>query len=88
MLIDKPLTEKQLKTLLKDGRITVDISVELGIIMDGIEAVNDLMDREVAPPGFMLNDISYQVVGSIPPSPETYIGGYVILRMNAEVEEA
>jgi hypothetical protein len=84
--LEKPLTKKEVKEMMVDGRITVNVEVELDTLFDGIEAVNDLMDTLILKSG-TLNDISYQVVGSIPPSPDTYIGGTVILRVNAEVEE-
>lgn len=84
-MLTKPLTPKQVKEFTVDGRLTVDVEVSLQELLEGIEALNDIMDERILKQG-TLNDISYQVVGSTPPPQGTYIGGTVILRVNAEVE--
>ena len=86
-MVTKPLTKKQIKDNLdKDGYLCVDVAVDFNELLDGIESLNDLMDERILKSG-TLSDISYQVVGSLPPKQSTYIGGEVILRVTASVEE-
>lgn len=87
MLVTKPLTKKQVKeNLNSEGQLCVDIVVSLEQLFEGIEAVNDGMDTNILKRG-TLSCISYQIVGSIPPPQGTYIGGDVILRVTADVED-
>lgn len=86
-MLTKPLTKKQVRDMLNsEGALVVDIAVTLEELFEGIEAVNNIMDERVLKSG-LLSDISYQVVGSVPPTPDTYIGGEVILRVTAHIDD-
>ena len=88
MLITKPLGKNYNKHLDNDGRLVVDVAEPLDELFGGIDNLNGYMDEYILGGGrYSLSDISYQVVGSIPPIPSTYIGGEVILRVNADVDD-
>jgi hypothetical protein len=67
-------------------KVDVVIGVQLGLILGGIEALNDLAEERIVPDGHGLSDISFQVVGGRSKGNE-YIGGEVLLRVRADVVE-
>lgn len=85
-MITKPLGNSY-KKYLKDGRLVVDILVDLNDVLRGIDYLNDLMDERILGPDFggSLEDINYQVTGHQPPPHGTYIGGKIVLTVNATV---
>ena len=82
-----PLRNRYKKHLNKEGRLIVDVQINLRDLIDlDIQGLNDLMDEMILDTHASLSDISYQVVGSIAPSPDAYIDGIVIIRVNANVD--
>jgi len=82
-----PLKNRYKKHLNKEGRLIVDVQVNLqDLISLDMQGLNDLMDEIILDTSASLSDISYQVVGSIAPDAGAYIDGIVILRVNATVD--
>jgi len=84
-VLDKPLTNKELKTRMTKGRVKKNrISVNLNFDMDdliecgNIDAFNEIVDNRVIAEGGILGDINYKVVG--------VHNEQIIINVDAEVE--
>ena len=91
VLLKKPLTKRALKNRAdKDGRISVNIAIDLNSLIDSdLESINDFADETIIDTNVVagsLSDISYKVVGSIPVK-SGYFNGSVIINVNADVSD-
>jgi len=87
MKIDKPLTKEEIKKIIKDGRIEVDVDVDFDdIIGKDIELFNDMIDEKVIDEyGAYLCDINYTVMAGTPNVGGCF-NGILTIRVDAEVE--
>lgn len=89
-LLEKPLSKTGLKKIVKDGRISVNIAVDLSdLIGHSVDSLNDLADERILKDGASLSNIFYTVTGCIPGTPSRagreQLRGAVILNVNADV---
>ena len=89
MITEKPMTVEEIEdNIKKNGRIVVNVRVSLAdLISMGIESLNEHIERIICPDDYTLEDMSYLVVGSMPADEDEYIGGTVIIRVNAAAEK-
>jgi len=83
-IITKPLSKTQIKKHLKNGRLSVNVTVSLCDMIDNdLEAFNDWVESITIKEG-ILSDINYSVVGSVPATETS--SGLVIINVDAEIE--
>ena len=91
-ILKSPLTLRQLENMAdKDGRLTVNLRVDLGTLFDNdIESFNDLADEMILNHTVIgsLSDINYRVVGAENGAPNRgWCQGSVIIEVNADVSD-
>lgn len=84
-VLKKPLSMSKLKTIVKDGRISVNIAIDLDTILGyAIDDLNDYADERILRCGY-LSDINYTVVGHYKQDDSS--GGGIILNVDADVSD-
>jgi hypothetical protein len=92
-ILKKPLTLRALKARAdKNSRISVNITVDLGDILDdfgGIDGLNGYADEKILHEsiGSSLSDISYKVVGHVSGKYDGTVTGSTIINVNADVSD-
>jgi hypothetical protein len=91
-ILTKPLSKRGLKKIADpDGFIGVDVAIDLATLIDcgGIGELNDIMDELVLAESIIgsLSNISYEVEGCIPGSPEGTVTGSIIIHVRADISD-
>lgn len=83
-VLKKPLSMSKLKAIVKDGRISVNIAIDLDTILGyAIDDLNDYADERILRCGY-LSDINYTVVGHYKQDDSS---GGIILNVDADVSD-